>query len=938
VREEVEFRLLGTVEASDSGQAVDLGPARQRCVLVALLVDVNHVVPTDQLVDRVWADRRPYRASSTLYSYLSRLRTALSGDANVAISHRSGGYLLTADPDSVDLHRFRRLVTAARSAADRDAAALFERALALWRGEPFAALDTPWLGQTRAVLEAERRAAELDRNDLELRRGRHGELVAALAVRAAEHPLDERLASQLMLAWYRSGRQAEALRVYRSTRTTLVEELGLEPGPELSSLHQRILTADPTLATPAPEDRSAPAPQRPVPRQLPVDVVHFTGRRRYLADLDTLLDESAVVVAIDGTAGVGKTALAVHFGHLVAGRFPDGQLYVDLRGYAPTSPMTTADALGWMLRGLGTPPELVPADGQERAALYRSVLAGRRVLVLLDNARNAAQVRPLLPASPGCMVVVTSRTTLATLDGVHHLHLDVLSEPEALALLARLAGRDRVDREPEAATTLVSLCARLPLAVRIAGARLAARPSWTVAAFADRLADQQHRLDELQVDDRAVRASFAITYHALRTSPDPADQRAARAFRLLGVLDWVEMSVPVAAALLDRPQPEARDALERLLDAHLLDSASPGRYHTHDLLRLYARDAAIHDEPEPERRAALRRALDCYLAAAERATLLVTSDTHSVGPARVRSPHGGFALSGPSDVAGWTDAEHANLLAAATQLARSDDGGRAARFAFSLTRPFEVRGHWSELITLLELVVRATQRNGDLRDEATAREALGYLYLRVTRTDDAIATTRDALARWRQNGDRHGESVCLKYLGYAYFEKEQLDQAIDWFQRSMAICREIGYRYGEAGTLNALGLCRQRLGAFDEAIACHRAAFDINRRIGNRLGESSSLNNLGWAQLRAGHHRQAADCYQEALTLARSIGFRYQEAEILWGLGRYHHALGNHDQARTCWQHAITILQEIHALSAEAADDLRAQPIPDTPEIIRRNT
>jgi DNA-binding SARP family transcriptional activator len=354
-RKVVEFRLLGETEADVDGQAVDLGLARQRCVLVALLIDVNHVVSAETLLDRVWGDRQPNRARHTLYSYLSRLRNAMAGLDGVGIVRRSGGYVVTADPAVVDLHRFRQLVADARASDSEDrAAVLFGQALAMWRGDAFATLDTPWLNRMRVLVEAERRAAELDRNDLELRRGRHGSLLVELATHAAEHVLDERLAGQLMLALYRSGRQDAALSAYRNTRNALVDELGLEPGPDLGQLHQRILAADPTLTTATPTITLAGAKRETVPRQLPVDVAHFTGRKEHLDDLHKLLERrgqpessTVVITAIDGTAGVGKTALAVHFGHRVADRFPDGQLYVDLRGYASTAPMTAGDALGW---------------------------------------------------------------------------------------------------------------------------------------------------------------------------------------------------------------------------------------------------------------------------------------------------------------------------------------------------------------------------------------------------------------------------------------------------------------------------------------------------------------------------------------------------------------------------------------------------------------
>ncbi|MFL6144257.1 MAG: AfsR/SARP family transcriptional regulator [Labedaea sp.] len=938
----MEFRLLGAVEASMDGQGVDLGPGRQRCVLVALLADVNHVVPVEGLLDRVWGDRQPRRAIGALYSYISRLRNVLTVAGGVSIAHRSGGYVLSADPASVDLHRFRRLVAHARSADDVDAAAALDESLGLWRGEPFATLDSPWINQLRAVLAAERRSATLDLNDLELRRGRHGELLAGLSVLAREHPLDERLAGQLMLALYRAGRQAEAVRAYQDTRGALVGELGLDPGPELSSLHQRILAADPTLTGPASPAGRGPVGRGMVPRQLPADLAHFTGREHYLAELDALVDDAhspAVrIAAIDGSAGVGKTALAVHFGHQIAGRFPDGQLYIDLHGYAPTAPMSPADALGWLLRSLGVLPARIPAEEQERAALYRSLLADRRMLVVLDNARSVAHIRSLLPASPGCAVIVTSRMTLATLDGVSHLHLDVLAEKEALALLVWLTGEDRMNREPEAADELVSLCARLPLAVHIAGARLRARPTWTIATLVDRLADEQRRLDELQADDRAVRSGFAVTHHALTTSTDPVDRQAARMFRLLGVLDGTEMSVPIAAALLDAPRPEAHTALERLVDTHLLDSTSPSRYHNHDLLRLYAREQT-RTERDADIQAALHRALNSYSAAAEEASQLFTSDPRRMRPDPGGGRHHGFAVATPVEVADWTDREHANLLAAAHQAARTPGSEAVAlRLIAALTRLFELRGFWRDLSWLLETAGPIAHRSGDLAGEALAREQLGYVHLWQGRAEDTIICVNDAMANWRAIGDRYGESTCLKYLGYAHFELDRLPEAITYYEQALALCRDIGYRYGEAGTLDALGLCRQRQDRLDDAIACHQQAIDIHQTTGNRVSQSSALSNMGWACLRSGQHDRAADHFHRAMSIAQDLGFRYQQAETLWGLGNVAHALGGLDEARTYWLHSITILHDIGTLTDQEADALRRQPLPDTPEIIRRNT
>lgn len=938
----MEFSVLGPVEVRVGGHRVDIGHARQQCVLVVLLIELNQVVPVATLIDRVWGENTPRRARDTLYSYVYRLRQALSEVDDLDLQRRPGGYVITADPAVVDLHRFRGLVAQARGTEDDErAAALFTQALRLWRGEPFAALDTPWLNWMRTTIDAEQRAAELDHTDVELRRGRHADLLARLAARAAEHPLEERLAGQLMLALYRDGRQADAQRVYQRTRTALVEELGVEPGAELLDIHQRILNTDPALVIPARNHDRGLAKSWPTPRELPADTAHFTGRDQHLADLHTLLDHhretgfpAVMITAIEGTAGIGKTTLAIHFGHQIANQFPDGQLYLDLRGFAPTPPMTAGEALGRLLRSLGLPPERIPADEQEQAATYRSLLADKRMLLVLDNARRAEQIQPLLPGSPHCLVVATSRSTLTTVDGATHLHLDVLSEREALTLLARIAGQDRVSAEPDAAATLVDLCARLPLAIRIAGARLAARPGWTIRTVVARLADEHHRLDELRVGGRAVRAAFAVSYDALQTSDDLVDQTAARAFRFLGLLEWVDMSVPVAAALIDRPQPDTHAALERLVDDHLLTSHLPGRYRTHDLLRIYARQLASH-EPAPH--AALSRALYCYIDAGEQATRRSEPHNMRLPAAPIRSPHGGFTLSTLADTTAYVDVERPNMIAIMHQAATAPGlvPAHAVRLAAAWYMPLDFRGYWQDLAALCECAAQIAHRVGDRPGEAVARQDLGMVYSRVGRPTEAIDMTRQALEIYRDIGDRSGEQRCLHYLGFTHHQQHRLPEAVAYLEEGLAICQEIGYRPGEASQLDTLGLVHQRLHRFDQAIACHQRALTIGREDGHRRLEATALVNLGWAHHRAKHHDQAIAHFQQCLTLERDLGRRYGEAEALWGLGQSHHALGHHDQARSSWERSIAILHDIRELTDDEAASLLGQPIPKTPGIIQ---
>ncbi|MGI5498961.1 BTAD domain-containing putative transcriptional regulator [Lentzea sp. CA-135723] len=566
---EVEFRLLGAVEAWSGDRAVQLGHGRRRCVLAALLVDANQVVSADQLLDRAWGHGVPRQGRNTLYTYLSRLRQAFRG-LDVTIARRSGGYVLDVDPEAVDLHRFHRLLAQGRAEAGPASLARYDRAVALWRGEALAGLSTPWLDNVRESLAKERFGVELDRVDLRLSLGLHAELVTELAAAVREHPLDERLARQFMLALYRSGRQAEALAAYWELRDRLAEALGVDPLPEVQRLHGELLRQAPEVASPVEVRR---------PAQVPGGVPHLVGRAEALREL------GRPVSVIVGTCGVGKSALATRWAHLHSGDFPDGQLYVNLRGYDAAEPMPASAALEGFLRALGV--ERIPPGVDERSALYRSTLAGLKMLVLLDNARSADQVRPLLPGRHGGVVLVTSRDDLAGLvarDGAHRITLGRLTEPESLALLRQVLGADRVDAELAAAVELARRCAGLPLALRVAADR-AARPADLVAASAD--------LDALDVPGdpaSGVRSALSWSYRAL---PPPA----ARLFRRLGRHPAPEHSAGSAAALTGVDLPAARRLLDVLRAAHLVEQTAPDRFVMHDLLRLYARQLGA--EPRP---------------------------------------------------------------------------------------------------------------------------------------------------------------------------------------------------------------------------------------------------------------------------------------------------------------------------------------------------
>jgi DNA-binding SARP family transcriptional activator/Tfp pilus assembly protein PilF len=941
-----EFGVLGAVEARIDGRPVSLGHARQRCVLGVLLIEAGRPVTVDQLIDRVWGEDAPQRAAGALYSYLSRLRRAVADAAEVGIERQPSGYVLTADPQTVDLHRFRRLITLARtSESDRSASELITQALGLWRGEPFAGLDTPWLSSMRQLLLGERFAAELDHNDVLLRLGRHGELVPALSAAVAEHPLDERLAEQSMLALYRCGRQADADEQYRRIRHALADELGSDPGAGLRRLHERILAADPTLAAPAVDTRAPEAPAAgfaTVPAQLPADVRAFTGRTGELAALDRLLappegDEPPLTVAlVSGTAGVGKSALAVRWAHRVREAFPDGQLYVNLRGYDAEQPVAVADALAWFLTALGVRGPEIPLGVDERAGRYRSELTGRRMLVLLDNASSVEQVRPLLPGTGSCLVLVTSRDSLPGMVAVHgaeRVNLDLLPPADAVGLLRRLIGA-RVDDEPSVAADLADACARLPLALRIAAELAAARTDDSLAELVAELGDHQMRLDLLDAggDPRAaVRAVFSWSYQNL-----PAD--AARAFRLLGLHPGDSVHVDAVAALTGTDAGEARRLLGVLVRASLVHIGRRGRYGMHDLLRAYAAELATVHDPAPDREAALGRLFDHYLAG-------------SVAAMNALHPEEGAAAGDAEAARHWIEAERPNLAATCTYGATHGWYRHTIALAGTLFRYLDAGGPVAEAVTVTASAVAAARAVGDRDAQARALSDLGRLHRRQGRLGDAAETYKQALLLYADLGERAAEAVALRNLGSVHWRLGDYRQAADHYRRAWTQYRELGDEAGQADALVRLGLVDARLGDEAQATERLRSALDlfaglgdrfseayvlsllarlshepaqlqragvqldrslaVVRQAGDRTAEAYVLTDLAAVHARGGRLAEAAGHLRAALVLHRRIGDRASEAEALNDLGQVLRAAGDVAEARAQHEQALLLAREI---------------------------
>jgi tetratricopeptide (TPR) repeat protein len=735
-------------------------------------------------------------------------------------------------------------------------------------------------------------------------------------------------------------------------------------------LHLPQCAPQPPLPEPlqAPTTPTRAAHAAPVPHELPADTGAFVGRATELQLLCRALEAAGytnpgpiVISAINGTGGIGKSALAIHAAHRMADRFPDGQLYVDLHGATPgLEPLEPSEVLRRFLRTLGLDDTQIPTEVDEAGARFRSLLAGRRLLLVLDNAASAEQVRPLLPASPACAVLVTSRHALATLDDASPLRLDVLTPEQAIELLGRLAGQARIAAEPEAAARVAQLCGHLPLALRIAGSRLAARTGWTVAALADRLNNQQRRLDELELGDRAVRASFQLSYQPLATSADLDGVLTARMFRMLGLLDGPDISTPVAAALLDRPPSVAGRVLERLVDAHLLETPTQGRYRMHDLLRLFAREHAFSQESPIERRLAMERVLSCYFATARHAARLIRPTDSRRYAGDDLAPTDSAGLQSRADAVAWLQAERGNLLAVAYRVTASGDGPGVAlliRLAAALFWPLAIGGHLREMQALNQVTIQAAQRVGNRVAEADALHDLGYAFVALFQFEDAHACLGQAVAIFRDLGDQRGEARTLFRLASMCCRWKRFDQALTYAEQALRMHCEVGDRYGEAGARIYLGRAYESVGRLDEAQLHLEQALAIQRDLGDGL-TGDTLHSLGRVCMRRGQLDEARNylerslaahrdfggrwcqtdalidlaevyrligdpettlaCCQQRLELHREFGNRRGEGDALQDLGKALDQLGDRHRARRCWHDALAVFEELGMQTEEA--------------------
>jgi DNA-binding SARP family transcriptional activator/tetratricopeptide (TPR) repeat protein len=944
---DVELLILGPLEVRVEGVPLPLGGAKPRAMLAALLLHPNQVVSAGRLTDALWARRPPPSAAANIKTYASQLRKTLdSGPATSRLLTRRPGYLFRVEPGELDLLAFETLVAGGRSAMASGhvelAVGQLGEALSLWRGEVCADIALgPELDVARSRLDELRLAVTEDWLQARLRSGQTRELVPELRGLVAEHPLRERLWEYLMLALSSAGLQADALAAYTSCRAVFVRELGLEPGPQLRDLQAAILvngTREPGKVGGATADGAKRSltgrPEPVVPRELPAAVAHFAGRARELAVLTGLADQAGkqrpgtvVISAIGGTAGVGKTALAVHWAHQVAGRFPDGQLYVNLRGFDPSgSPVTPAEAVRRFLDALGVPAGQVPASPEAQQGLYRSLLTGRRMLIVLDNARDAGQVRPLLPASSGCLVLVTSRSQLASLvaaEGAHPVLLDVLSREEALGLLEGRIGVEWVAAELAAATDLAGLCAGLPLALAIAAARAALHPGRPLAALVTELRDTAGRLDALDAGDAAasVRAVFSWSCQQL-------PELAGRMFRMLGVHPGPDITVPAAASLARIPLGEARQALGQLTGASLLTEHSPGRFAFHDLLRAYAIELAGTQDGGTACQAATHRMLDHYLHTASPAALLVQPHRDAPMLAPVQPGVVPEVIAGREQAMTWFEAEHRVLLAAITQAASTGFDTHAWQLPEALLAFLVWRGYWHDSAATERTALAAARRLGDLAAQARVHGGLAQVSILLGSHQDARAHSMQMLELYRQLGDRDGQGRAHVGLAAVCDRMGRYDEALAHNMQALDLHRSVGNRAWEAAALNNVGWFHAQLGDYQQALAWSEQALALFQELGDRNEEASAWDSVGYARHHLGQYPEAVACYQQALALTREQGDRFNQAGVLIHIGDSHDADGQPPAAREAWQQALDILDDLHH---PGADEIRARLGPGAP-------
>lgn len=953
----MDFKILGLLEVTAGQRRLAVHGARQQIVLMTLLLSANKVVPMGRLIEAVYGQDEPPTARSQVQIGISSLRRlfAVSGSEEVITTH-AYGYVVRVGDGQLDSTRFEKLVGAARAARASGhlelAVASYRDALRLWRGPAAEGVDSQLVRVAASRLDELRISANEDRIELELDLGRHHELVAELTELAVAYPLRERLRGQLMLSLYRCDRTAEALQVYQDTRRSMVDELGIEPGDRLHRLQRAVLTADPALDLPAVQNRFQ-AVSVQVPNLLPADIADFMGRAEQVAEISRHLvspdDEARLavpVIAIAGKGGVGKTTLAVHVSHRLAGHFPDGVLYADMHGGAPHS-VSAWQVLERFLRALGLRGAHIPATIDERAEMYRNMLANRRVLILLDDVLSERDVVSLLPGDSTAAVLVTSRSRLTGLPGAHHLEIDVFGADDSMGLLARIAGASRIQSEAAAAAAVAEQCGRLPLALRIAGARLAARPHWSVQQLVDCLADETHRLDELRHGGMGIRPSISFTYESI-------DEQARLLFRRLAMLDMPSFSGWLSAALLGVPLATAEKLLDDLVNAQLVEvtgcgSSAACQYRFHDLIRVFARERLVLEDPPAERKAALGRALSALLCVAEQAhRRYFGGDFVRIrGDAQSWSPPLSVIDQLVEDPLAWYERERLALVSSVRQAAHAGLVELCWSLAVSSVPLFESRVYLDEWRETHEIALQATRKEHHVHGEAAILYSTGSLHIMQQRFDLALQELTDAMRLFEKSDDRYGAALAIRHIAYLDRLGGRRDQAMVGYEQALAVFREtddlIGMAYVLQGMAQVkleenefsaamdllsegLALCQTARCDRIEAQVIHRAGeacllmgdpinairkfgevLSIARGVGDPIGEAYALQGMGVAESRQGHFDKAREALQSALELAIRVGERFVQGRIILAMSELALVSGDYSQATVHGKHAVTL-------------------------------
>jgi DNA-binding SARP family transcriptional activator len=910
----MEFRALGPIELWAAGQPHDLGPARARGVLAILLLTPRTIVPADVLIDRLWDTDPPPKARESLQVYIARLRGALRqavGD-DVQLIGRARGYQLDVDPESVDLHQFRRLRRQADALAGsgdyEHAARLLREADGLWRGEALAGVRGDWVGRMRDSLQEERRAAVLERVECELELGRHADLVGELQQLLTQYPLDETLTAHQMAALYWTGRPADALRLYRETRRQLVDEQGAEPGALLAGMHQRILARDPDLAV-------RPADARPgraaAPDTLPPGPADFVGRGAELALLTAEHGDGPRVAVLEGMPGVGKTALAVHAARLAADQYPDGMLHLSLHSREPGHPwLEPAEALYQLLRMLSVPATHIPDAIGERAALWRAQLSRRRAVVVLDDVARLDQIRPLMPTAGRCLIMITTRRRLPELEGARTLTLDVLSVEDSVSLFQRIAGPDRAADAGQVATA-VRLCGRLPLAIQLTAGRMTGDSPAGLALLIDELSHTPGQLGGTAAASPEIMAAFDLTYRSL----EPDHQRF---FRRLGVSPCADISLYAAAALGGGTLAEAEKALITLLDYHLLTRAPGGQYRFHDLIRGYAAVRAVRDDPESQRRQAVGRLLDYYLHTADRADRVLHPFRRRVPVLVSHPPAVGPAVGTPDDASDWLEAEWRSMLQAVQHAGRHEWKRKCADLTHVLADFIEINAYWDEAIAAHTMALQASRDLAEPARIARASLELSAVCQQTGRHEDALRLADEAAVICRSLADRQGEGAALDQIGMAHARSGRPREALAYFQEARILFGAAGDPHGVATTMGHSGIACWHLGRYPEALSQLDEALTLYREAGDRRGEAKTLNNLGRIQLYCGYHRDALEALNDSLVIFQEIGGALNQAIIYHNIGSVHHYKGSYEEALVSCRRGLAIYRDIGDLPDEA--------------------